>query len=134
MRIDFIRSDAAVILNSWIDVYKDGSPEEYKGDYFLDDVDWNLQNGGNKFNSFIDYLIDKGIPLTNIHDLNSQSDWNAEQLWIRCLPNFPQVVLDKFGLEYNKGTESQPWYSKTTGMIICSDKLIECNEELITCL
>ena len=26
------------------------------------------------------------------------------------------------------------WYNKTTGMVICSDKLIECNEELITCL
>jgi len=26
------------------------------------------------------------------------------------------------------------WYNKTTGMIICSDKLIECNNEVISCL
>ena len=26
------------------------------------------------------------------------------------------------------------WYNKTTGMVTCSDTLIECNEELITCL
>lgn len=109
MRTDFIQSDAAVILNAWIDVYKDGSLEEYKGDYFLDDVDWNLQNGGIKFNSFIDYLKDKGVPLSNTYDVNPQSDWNAEQLWTRCLPNFPQEVLDKFGLDYNKSTSDFRW-------------------------
>ena len=26
------------------------------------------------------------------------------------------------------------WYNKTTGMVICSDKLIECNNEVIPCL
>lgn len=26
------------------------------------------------------------------------------------------------------------WYNKTTGLVACSHGLIECNEELITCL
>lgn len=32
------------------------------------------------------------------------------------------------------GGDISSWYNKTTGMVICSDKLIECNDEVIPCL
>ena len=37
-------------------------------------------------------------------------------------------------LYFGGGPKSESWYNKTTGMVICSDTLIECDEELITCL
>ena len=36
--------------------------------------------------------------------------------------------------DYLNAISGASWYNKTTGMVTCSDTLIECNEELITCL
>ena len=49
--------------------------------------------------------------------MNPQSDWNAEQLWIECLPNFPQEVLDKFGLDYNKEITPPVWVAQLDGIV-----------------
>lgn len=96
MSVDFLKSNSAIVLNAWIDYAEAETAVPYTGERFISGVDWNLQRGGEKYNSFIKYFLDNGLDLENVHPVNAQSDWDQEQIWGRLLLQIPDAVYRQF--------------------------------------